>query len=224
RPASGRMAPVEDAVSREVRICVVGDELSAGVGDAKALGWAGRVVARTRFPQPAYVFPLAIPGETTTALSQRREAATARRVSPAPQPGERPRRRGVAAAADVRRGPAARARAGRRAARRALARVLRRGEPASRAVRRHVQPARDARAVARRPRAERQRLPRAGRLRPHGLARAAHRVARLAGPARRHGLRTPPRGADAGGRRARPGRDAAPRAEGGRPTAPAPRG
>src|SRR5690606_21145748 len=84
RPASGRMAPVEDAVSREVRICVVGDELSAGVGDAKALGWAGRVVARTRFPQPAYVFPLAIPGETTTALSQRWEAETARRFSPEP--------------------------------------------------------------------------------------------------------------------------------------------
>jgi hypothetical protein len=78
------MASVEDAVSREVRICVVGDELSAGVGDAKALGWAGRVVARTRFPQPAYVFPLAIPGETTTALSQRWEAETARRFSPEP--------------------------------------------------------------------------------------------------------------------------------------------
>ncbi|MGO1338697.1 MAG: GDSL-type esterase/lipase family protein, partial [Cellulosimicrobium funkei] len=75
---------MEDAVSREVRICVVGDELSAGVGDAKALGWAGRVVARTRFPQPAYVFPLAIPGETTTALSQRWEAETARRFSPEP--------------------------------------------------------------------------------------------------------------------------------------------
>ena len=75
---------MEDAASREVRICVVGDELSAGVGDAKALGWAGRVVARTRFPQTAYVFPLAIPGETTTALSQRWEAETARRFAPEP--------------------------------------------------------------------------------------------------------------------------------------------
>src|SRR5690606_41240622 len=83
-PAAGILARGEEAVSREVRICVVGDELSAGGGVAKALGWAGRVVARTRFPQPAYVFPLAIPGETTTALSQRWEAETARRFSPEP--------------------------------------------------------------------------------------------------------------------------------------------
>jgi acyl-CoA thioesterase I len=78
------MTPVEDAAQREVRICVVGDELSAGVGDAKALGWAGRVVARTRFPRPVHVFPLAIPGETTTALSQRWEGETARRFSAEP--------------------------------------------------------------------------------------------------------------------------------------------
>ncbi|MBD8080697.1 GDSL-type esterase/lipase family protein [Cellulosimicrobium arenosum] len=75
---------MEDAAHREVRICVVGDELCAGAGDAKALGWAGRVVARTHFPHPAYVFPLAIPGETTTALSQRWETETVRRFATDP--------------------------------------------------------------------------------------------------------------------------------------------
>ena len=36
------MAPV-----RDVRVCVFGDSFVAGVGDPKALGWVGRVVART---------------------------------------------------------------------------------------------------------------------------------------------------------------------------------
>ncbi|GIJ00176.1 GDSL-like lipase/acylhydrolase family protein [Sediminihabitans luteus] len=58
---------------RELRICIVGDELSVGVGDAKGLGWAGRVLARSRFDRPVMTFPLAMPGETTTALSQRWE-------------------------------------------------------------------------------------------------------------------------------------------------------
>nr|WP_265521867.1 GDSL-type esterase/lipase family protein [Oerskovia sp. JB1-3-2] len=78
------MAFVTDATHPELRICVVGDELSAGVGDAKGLGWAGRVVARTRFAGAAMVFPLAIPGETTTALSQRWELETSRRFSNEP--------------------------------------------------------------------------------------------------------------------------------------------
>ncbi|MDF2847459.1 MAG: lysophospholipase [Oerskovia sp.] len=73
----------------EVRICVVGDELSAGVGDAKGLGWAGRVVARTRFPGTAMVFPLAIPGETTTAMSQRWDAETSRRFDHDPEADNR---------------------------------------------------------------------------------------------------------------------------------------
>lgn len=67
---------------REVRICVVGDELAVGVGDARALGWTGRVVARTHFDRPAMVFPLAIPGETTTQLSARWEAEAWARFGP----------------------------------------------------------------------------------------------------------------------------------------------
>lgn len=64
---------------RQVRICVVGDELATGVGDARALGWTGRVVARTSFGKPAMVFTLATPGETSTQLGSRWEAETAAR-------------------------------------------------------------------------------------------------------------------------------------------------
>jgi len=65
-----------------VRICVVGDELSVGVGDARALGWTGRVLARTRFERPAMTFTLAVPGETTSALGARWEGETEQRFGP----------------------------------------------------------------------------------------------------------------------------------------------
>lgn len=67
---------------REVRICVVGDELSVGVGDARALGWTGRVMARTRFDRPAMTFTLAVPGETTSALGARWQSETESRFGP----------------------------------------------------------------------------------------------------------------------------------------------
>ncbi len=35
---------------RDVRLVVVGDSFAAGVGDPKALGWVGRVVARSQSP------------------------------------------------------------------------------------------------------------------------------------------------------------------------------
>lgn len=57
-----------------LRICVVGDELAAGAGDPRALGWLGRVLARTDFPEPPLVMPLTRPGETTSELEQRWEA------------------------------------------------------------------------------------------------------------------------------------------------------
>ena len=67
--------------AREVRICVIGDELVAGTGDPKALGWLGRVVARTPFDRTAVVMPLATPRETTTALGARWETETGRRFA-----------------------------------------------------------------------------------------------------------------------------------------------
>jgi len=65
-----------------LRICVVGDELVAGVGDPKGLGWVGRVVARTAPEAPPTVMTLAVPGETTTALGLRWDQETARRFAP----------------------------------------------------------------------------------------------------------------------------------------------
>lgn len=67
---------------REVRICVVGDELSVGVGDPRALGWVGRVMARSRFDRPAMHFTLAVPGETTSELGARWDVETASRFGP----------------------------------------------------------------------------------------------------------------------------------------------
>lgn len=51
------------------RICVVGDELVAGIGDPRGLGWTGRVVARTE--TELELLTLAIPGENTSDLSRR---------------------------------------------------------------------------------------------------------------------------------------------------------
>jgi lysophospholipase L1-like esterase len=56
------MAPV-----RDVRVCVLGDSFVAGVGDPKALGWVGRVAART--PPSTGValtlYPLGVRGQST---------------------------------------------------------------------------------------------------------------------------------------------------------------
>ena len=79
----------EDLVTdRALRICVVGDELVAGVGDPKALGWVGRVTTRTPLAPAPLVMTLAVPQETTTALSARWEAETALRFGPPAADGE----------------------------------------------------------------------------------------------------------------------------------------
>lgn len=68
---------------RAIRVCVIGDELVAGVGDPRGVGWVGRVAARTRTPSPLAVLQLAVPGETTAELSQRWDAEVARRLDSA---------------------------------------------------------------------------------------------------------------------------------------------
>lgn len=65
-----------------MRVCVVGDELVAGLGDPRGLGWIGRVMGRTASEEPIFVAPLAVPGESTTALSARWEGETRRRFGP----------------------------------------------------------------------------------------------------------------------------------------------
>jgi lysophospholipase L1-like esterase len=65
-----------------MRLAVIGDELAAGVGDPKGLGWVGRVAARTHTAVPLAVFTLAVPGESTTALGARWEDEVSRRFAP----------------------------------------------------------------------------------------------------------------------------------------------
>ncbi|MDO5034944.1 MAG: GDSL-type esterase/lipase family protein [Actinomycetaceae bacterium] len=57
-----------------MRLCVIGDELVAGNGDPRALGWVGRVLARTDVPEDMHVFRLTMPGESTAGLAARWEA------------------------------------------------------------------------------------------------------------------------------------------------------
>ena len=55
----------------ETRIHFIGDELVAGYGDPRALGWAGRVMARTPRDLEAFWATLAVPRETTVQLADR---------------------------------------------------------------------------------------------------------------------------------------------------------
>ncbi|MEX3509201.1 lysophospholipase [Kocuria sp. WRN011] len=57
---------------RRIRIVAVGDELLAGVEDPRALGWFGRVLARTpRDIVPVDAYNLAAPGEGSESLNER---------------------------------------------------------------------------------------------------------------------------------------------------------
>ena len=64
-----------------MRLCVIGDELVAGTGDSRSLGWIGRVCARSRFKVPATVMALAMPGETTKEMGMRWEAEVSPRLA-----------------------------------------------------------------------------------------------------------------------------------------------
>lgn len=62
-------------------VFLVGDELVAGHGDPKALGWAGRVAARTLPLAPDLRFHvLAVPGETTGEMTSRWDEEALRRT------------------------------------------------------------------------------------------------------------------------------------------------
>lgn len=76
------VGPVAGQGLGELRVCVVGDDLVAGVGDPRSLGWVGRVGARTpRTEGPVTLFPLGVPGETTTGLLARWREETGRRFA-----------------------------------------------------------------------------------------------------------------------------------------------
>ncbi|WP_277063376.1 GDSL-type esterase/lipase family protein [Schaalia cardiffensis] len=64
-----------------MRLCVIGDELVAGTGDPRGLGWVGRVLARSKFSEPPTLMTLASPGETTKDLCARWEGEVMSRLS-----------------------------------------------------------------------------------------------------------------------------------------------
>lgn len=75
------MSPVPNPDSR-IRIIALGDELLAGVGDARALGWLGRAVASEQGAESRIdVFAAALPGETSAQLSERWDADVQLRFS-----------------------------------------------------------------------------------------------------------------------------------------------
>lgn len=65
-----------------MRIFFVGDELIAGYGDARRLGWTGRVLARTADEPPIMSFIMPMPGEDTAGLSQRWISDVTPRIDP----------------------------------------------------------------------------------------------------------------------------------------------
>ena len=84
RPASAPSSATtgHGLVPRRIRMCVVGDDLVAGVGDPRSLGWVGRVGARTsRTEAQVTLFALGIPGETTAELLARWGQETERRFA-----------------------------------------------------------------------------------------------------------------------------------------------
>lgn len=63
-----------------MNIFFIGDELIAGYGDARRLGWTGRVLTRTADDPPLMPVHLAVRGEGTAALSQRWADEVSRRI------------------------------------------------------------------------------------------------------------------------------------------------
>ncbi|MDO4665718.1 MAG: GDSL-type esterase/lipase family protein [Actinomycetaceae bacterium] len=61
-------------------LIVLGDRLVAGVGDARALGWIGRVLARLGEPDLIHPYVLAVPEESTSELAARWRMEAERRA------------------------------------------------------------------------------------------------------------------------------------------------
>lgn len=73
---------VPDLLATARRVIVLGDELAAGFGDPRCLGWVGRVMARSQTgDDPILALPLAVPGETTSGLSGRWERELSARLA-----------------------------------------------------------------------------------------------------------------------------------------------
>lgn len=67
-------------MTRELRLCVVGDSFATGYGDPKALGWVGRVVARTPVDEvDLTVYNLGVRGDSSADVLARWRDETGRR-------------------------------------------------------------------------------------------------------------------------------------------------
>jgi lysophospholipase L1-like esterase len=67
-------------VTRDVRICVVGDSFVTGFGDPKALGWTGRVLARSRSEDvDVTLYGLGVRGDSSADVLTRWREETSRR-------------------------------------------------------------------------------------------------------------------------------------------------
>lgn len=74
-------APSEADQAPRIRIIALGDELLAGVGDARALGWLGRAVASEQGADCRIdVFSSALPQESSAGLADRWDAELALRT------------------------------------------------------------------------------------------------------------------------------------------------
>ena len=74
---------MEQAEGRETRIVILGDESTTAIGDVKALGWVGRVIARTPSEEPIIdIYNIPSPGETSAGLLERWGAEVQRRFRP----------------------------------------------------------------------------------------------------------------------------------------------
>lgn len=81
-PSAPAVASGHGLAPRRIRVCVVGDDLVAGVGDPRSLGWVGRVGARTsRGEAQVTLFGLGVPAETTAELLSRWGQETQRRFA-----------------------------------------------------------------------------------------------------------------------------------------------
>ncbi|MFM7014436.1 MAG: GDSL-type esterase/lipase family protein [Actinomycetota bacterium] len=74
---------MQEEQQQETRIVILGDELTAAIGDPKALGWVGRVIARTPIDDPIIdIYTSPAPGETSATLLERWSSEVQRRFSP----------------------------------------------------------------------------------------------------------------------------------------------
>lgn len=77
---------MENEAGTETRIVILGDETTTAIGDVKALGWVGRVLARTPVEDPIIdIYNVPSPGETSAGLLERWSLEVQRRFRPETQ-------------------------------------------------------------------------------------------------------------------------------------------